>query len=49
VFFIQEAIDIGGIQAPLTIGIQTPTQLESMFTWGHNKAISMDELLAQMM
>jgi hypothetical protein len=34
--------DIGGIQAPFTIGIQTPTQLESMFTWGHNEAILMD-------
>jgi hypothetical protein len=35
-------IDIGWIQVPFTIGIQTPAQLESMFTWGHNEEISMD-------
>jgi len=34
--------NIGGIQAPFTIGIQTPTELESMLTWGHNEPISMD-------
>jgi len=34
--------NIGGIQAPFTIGIETPTQLESILTWGHNEAISMD-------
>jgi len=35
-------IDIGGIQMPFTIGIQTSAQLELMLTWGHNKAIWMD-------
>jgi hypothetical protein len=35
-------IDIDWIQVPFTIGIQTLAQLEAMFTWGHNEAISMD-------
>jgi hypothetical protein len=34
--------NIGGIQAPFTVGIQTPTELESMLTLGHNEAISID-------
>jgi len=34
--------NVGGIQAPFTIGIQPFIQLESMFTQGRNKAISMD-------
>jgi len=34
--------NIGGIQAPFTFGIQTPTQLKSMLTWGQNETISMD-------
>jgi len=35
-------MDVGGIQASFTIGIQTLAQLESMLTWGHNETISMD-------
>jgi len=34
--------NIGGIQAPFIIGIQTFTQSELMFTWGHDEAIWMD-------
>jgi hypothetical protein len=34
--------NIGGIQAPFTIGIQTSNQLELMLTWGPNEAIWMD-------
>jgi hypothetical protein len=39
VFFFEEVTDIGGIQAPFTIGIQTFAQMELMLTWGHNEAI----------
>jgi hypothetical protein len=41
-FFFQDASVINGIQIPFTIGIQTPTQCESMLSYGHNAAISMD-------
>ncbi len=42
VFFLQDVSEINGIQIPFTIGIQTPTQCESMLSHGHNGAISMD-------
>jgi hypothetical protein len=35
-------LKINGIQVPFIIGIQTPTQCESMLSYGHNGAISMD-------
>jgi hypothetical protein len=41
-FFFQEVTNVGGIQAPFTIQIQTFVQLESMFTERCNKAISID-------
>jgi hypothetical protein len=34
--------EINKIQVPFTIGIQTLTQCESMLSYGHNSAISMD-------
>ncbi len=40
VFFFQN--EINGTQIPFTIGIQTPIQCESMLSYGHNGAISMD-------
>jgi hypothetical protein len=48
VFFLQDVGEINGTQVPFTIGIQTPTQCESMLSYGHNGAISMDAHLAQM-
>jgi hypothetical protein len=48
VFFSQDVGEIIGIQIPFTIGIQTPTQCESMLSYGHNGAIFMDAHLAQM-
>jgi len=42
VFFFQDVGEINWIQVPFTIGIQTPTQCESMLSYGHNGAISMD-------
>jgi hypothetical protein len=42
VFFFQDVGEINGTQVPFTIGIQTPTQCESMLSYGHNGAISMD-------
>jgi hypothetical protein len=41
-FFFQDVGGINGIQVPFTIGIQTLTQCESMLSYGHNGAISMD-------
>jgi hypothetical protein len=41
-FFLQDVGEIIGIQVPFTIGIQTPSQCESMLSYGHNGAISMD-------
>ncbi len=42
VFFFQNVGEINRIQVPFTIGIQTPTQRESMLSYGHNGAIFMD-------
>jgi hypothetical protein len=42
VFFFQDVGEINRIQVPFTIGIQTLTQCESMLSYGHNGAISMD-------
>jgi hypothetical protein len=42
VFFFQDVGEINGTQVPFTIGIQTPTQCESMLPYGHNGVISMD-------
>jgi hypothetical protein len=42
VFFFQDVGEINGIQVPFTIGIQTPSQCESMLSYGHNDAIFMD-------
>jgi len=44
VFFFQNVSEINGTQIPFTIGIQTPTQCESMLSYGHNGAISMDAI-----
>ncbi len=41
-FFLQDVGEINGIQVPFTIGIQTLTQCESMLSYGHNGANSMD-------
>ncbi len=40
--FFQDVGEINGTQIPFTIGIQTSTQCESMLSYGHNDAISMD-------
>jgi hypothetical protein len=40
--FFPIASEINKIQVPFTIGIQTLTQCESMLSYGHNNAISMD-------
>ncbi len=42
VLFFQNVGEINEIQIPFTIGIQTPTQCESMLSYDHNGAISMD-------
>jgi hypothetical protein len=42
VFFFQNAGEINKTQVPFTIGVRTPTQCESMLSYGHNGAISMD-------
>jgi hypothetical protein len=42
VFFLQDVGEINGTQVSFTIGIQTPTQCESMLSYGHNGAIYMD-------
>jgi hypothetical protein len=41
-FFFQDVCKINETQVPFTIGIQTPNQCESMLSYGHNGAISMD-------
>jgi hypothetical protein len=42
VFFFQDVGEINKTQVPFTIGIQTLTQCESMISYAHNGAISMD-------
>jgi hypothetical protein len=42
VFFFQNGGEINGTQVPFTISIQTPTQCESMLSYGHNGVNSMD-------
>jgi hypothetical protein len=49
IFFIQEASQTNGIHVLFTLSIQTPTQYQTMFTFGHNGIISMDANLGQMM
>jgi len=44
VFFFQDVGEINEIQVPFTIRIQIPTQCESMLSYGHNSAISMDAM-----
>ncbi len=41
-FFLQDVGEINKTQVPFTIGIQTPTQCESMLSYGQNGAIFMD-------
>jgi hypothetical protein len=41
VFYFQDASEDNGIHVPLTIGIQTPFQLQAMVSLGDNGAISM--------
>jgi hypothetical protein len=42
VFYFQDVSEVNGIHVPFTIGIQTPSQLQSMIPLGDNEAISMD-------
>jgi hypothetical protein len=42
VFYFQDASEDNGIHVPFTIGIQTPSQLQAMFSLSDNGAISMD-------
>jgi hypothetical protein len=42
VFYFQDACEINGIKVPFTIGVQTPTQLQSMVSLDDHGAISMD-------
>jgi hypothetical protein len=44
VFFFQDVDEINKTQVPFTISIQTPIQCESMLSYGHNGAISMDAI-----
>jgi hypothetical protein len=44
VFFLEDADEINGTQIPFTIGIQTPIQCESMLSYGHNGAISINAI-----
>ncbi len=41
-FIFQDVGEVNGIQIPSTIGIQTPSQMQSMFSLGKNGAILMD-------
>ncbi len=41
-FFFQDVGEINGTQVQFTIGIRTPTQCESMLSYGYNGAIFMD-------
>jgi hypothetical protein len=42
VFSLQDVNEINRTQVPFTIGIQTTIQCESMLSYNHNDAISMD-------
>jgi hypothetical protein len=42
VFYFQDASEDNGIHVPFTIGIQTPSQLQTMVSLCDNGAISMD-------
>jgi hypothetical protein len=42
VFFFQDVSEINGTQVTFTIGIQTPTQCESMLSYGHNGVVSIN-------
>ncbi len=42
VFYFQDASEDNEIHVPFTIGIQTPSQLQAMFSLGDNKVFSMD-------
>jgi hypothetical protein len=42
VFYFQDASEDNGIHVPFTIGIQTPSQLQTMVSLGDYGAISMD-------
>ncbi len=42
VFYFQDVREDNGIHVPFTIGIQTPSQFQSMVSLGDNGAISMD-------
>jgi hypothetical protein len=42
VLFFQDVGEINKTQAPFSISIQISTQCESMLSYGHNDAISMD-------
>jgi len=42
VFNFHDVGEVNGIHVPFTIGIQTPTQLQAILQFGHNKLISMD-------
>jgi hypothetical protein len=46
IFFIQKTSQVNGIHVPVTLGIQTPTQCQTMLTFGHNGMISMDATFA---
>jgi hypothetical protein len=41
-FIFQDVGEVNGIQIPSTIGIQTPSQMQSMFSLGKNGAILLD-------
>ncbi len=48
-FIFQGVGKVNGIHIPSTIGIQTPSQMQSMFSIGENGAISMDATFETMM
>ncbi len=41
-FYFQDLDEVNGIHITFTIGIQTPSQLQSMVSLGNNGAVSMD-------
>jgi hypothetical protein len=41
-FYFQNGDEVNAVQVPFNIGIQTLMQLQSMFSFSHNGAISLD-------
>jgi phosphatidylserine decarboxylase len=44
VFYFENVGEVNGIKVPFTIGIQIPSQLQSMVSLGNNGVVSMDAI-----